>query len=59
MMTIKTVCWACESPSKDAPVNPVLPRALMKEVIIHKFVNFVGSSNIVQIFEKEMELRSR
>jgi DNA-binding transcriptional ArsR family regulator len=42
------------SSTKNAIVYTVLPEALMREVIIHDFVNFVGSSVIVQILQKEM-----
>ena len=45
------------SDSKRAVVYRLLRETYWREVIIHDFVNFVGSSVIVQILEKEMGIR--
>jgi len=44
--------------SKNATVYSLNPKTYWREVIIHDFVNFIGSSMIVQILEKEMGKRS-
>jgi DNA-binding HxlR family transcriptional regulator len=42
------------SPKKNAIVYSVLPETVLREVIIHDFVNFIGVSVVYQILQKEM-----
>ena len=44
------------SPTKNAIVYSVLPETLLREIIIHDFVNFIGTSVVFQILQKEMDV---
>jgi len=46
------------SSTKKAVVYTVLPGTLMREVIIHDFVSFIGSRVVRQILEIEMGIRN-